>query len=190
MKEYEARCPLLSGAVKERLNQGGEPLETELSRQVEFAGATIRKRREELKRITDDGTREAAESELLAARELHGATAHCNCEAIAAGFRRPRLVRLGGATRSGADLERYRPQRRGTCPCLQRGENASLNPRTRQPDTANGVSLADKSKKQSPIGSPARQRFAFDKCPSLPEQRRSRILQVGLQSPTLGTGPK
>ena len=44
MKEYEARCPLLSSAVKELLNQRGEPLETELSRRVESAGAAIRKR--------------------------------------------------------------------------------------------------------------------------------------------------
>jgi hypothetical protein len=65
MKEYEARCPLLSSAVKELLNQRGEPLETELSRRVESAGAAIRKRREELKQITDDRAREAAESALL-----------------------------------------------------------------------------------------------------------------------------
>jgi hypothetical protein len=64
MKEYEDRCPLLAAAVFERLNQHGEEHEAELSRQVEFAAATIRKRREELKQITDGQARDVAEAAL------------------------------------------------------------------------------------------------------------------------------
>jgi hypothetical protein len=61
MKEYETECPLLKAGAKERLNQCGNQREIELSRQIELAAASIRARRETIKRITDDAKREDVE---------------------------------------------------------------------------------------------------------------------------------
>jgi hypothetical protein len=64
MKEYESRCPLLSFDALKRLKQRGEQREGQISGQIERAATSVRERRKERDRTTDERERETLETQL------------------------------------------------------------------------------------------------------------------------------
>ncbi len=65
MRDFETRCPLLSAAARERLQQAGDAREAELSYRIEMAATIIRTRREEVTQVQEESTKKTAESILL-----------------------------------------------------------------------------------------------------------------------------